>query len=654
MSAATLAAIELFPLPAGKKFPPPRDVTGRDGTAYSGPWHGPVNIGGRMPATMIGLDIDGEDHGPGCIGPESIRAVEAKIGPLPDGPYITRHGEHSETRTRLFAIPEGVYLSERDLVDVEVIQHHHRYVVMPLSRLADGSTYDAYGPIEVPDLPAAWVEELRSDRAPTERPAKADVAAWLEAHGGEMDERIIWRVRSAQAREDMTRETLFGLLLGVAEAAEAGASGAAEGVAAIEDAWLDGWDEPKYRAQFDSALHDAVSRAVSARLTALEDDYAREPAEALERSQEADGPSPEVMAAVERMRVQDEARRIFAAERAEFVAVPEPVALGEFLEREFEPEAFVIDGLLPTGGNVVFSAQRKAGKTTTVHNVIRTLVDGDDFLDEFAPTVRRRVALLDFELSPGNLQRWLAEQQIDHTDDVAVFPLRGQGAAFNILDDSIRARWAVALRGYDVLIIDPLRPLMDALGLNEWHEAGRLLAPIDALKAEASISECIVAHHHGHSAERSRGDTRLEDWPDAIWRLTRDDTEDPRSPRYFDAYGRDVDVEKGLVEMRGRELVYAANVAEAKDAYRAKAIADRLRAAGEMNTEGIKRLGIRGVSKNTVAAVLAYGVANGILDVRDGDRNAKLYRAADGSNPFGREERTGDRFGLGRECERLG
>jgi hypothetical protein len=73
-----------------------------------------------------------------------------------------------------------------------------------------------------------------------------------------------------------------------------------------------------------------------------------------------------------------------------------------------------------------------------------------------------------------------------------------------------------------------------------------------------------------------------------------------------------------------------------------------------MNTEGIKRLGIRGVSKNTVAAVLAYGVANGILDVRDGDRNAKLYRAADGSNPFGREERTGDRFGLGRECERLG
>jgi hypothetical protein len=58
-----------------------------------------------------------------------------------------------------------------------------------------------------------------------------------------------------------------------------------------------------------------------------------------------------------------------------------------------------------------------------------------------------------------------------------------------------------------------------------------------------------VVHHMGHAAERSRGDSRLLDWPDALWKIVRDkddedDTgmDDPQGSRYFSAYGRDVDV----------------------------------------------------------------------------------------------------------------
>jgi hypothetical protein len=90
---------------------------------------------------------------------------------------------------------------------------------------------------------------------------------------------------------------------------------------------------------------------------------------------------------------------------------------------------------------------------------------------------------------------------------------------------------------------------MDALALDENREAGLLLTAIDALMKEAGISEAVVVHHMGHANERTRGDSRLRDWPDAEWKLTRLDTEDPSSRRFFSAYGRDVDVAECEISM---------------------------------------------------------------------------------------------------------
>jgi hypothetical protein len=51
----------------------------------------------------------------------------------------------------------------------------------------------------------------------------------------------------------------------------------------------------------------------------------------------------------------------------------------------------------------------------------------------------------------------------------------------------------------------------------------------------------------GHNGERSRGDSALRGWPEVEWHLVRM-AEDPEkeaemnAPRYFKAYGRDVDV----------------------------------------------------------------------------------------------------------------
>src|SRR6185503_6838808 len=87
-----------------------------------------------------------------------------------------------------------------------------------------------------------------------------------------------------------------------------------------------------------------------------------------------------------------------------------------------------------------------------------------------------------------------------------------------------------------------LRPVLDALGLNEHTEVGLFLTALDALLREANIPEALVIQHMGHKGERARGDSRLLDWPDVGWTLVREKDDDPASPRFFKAYGRDVDV----------------------------------------------------------------------------------------------------------------
>ena len=192
---------------------------------------------------------------------------------------------------------------------------------------------------------------------------------------------------------------------------------------------------------------------------------------------------------------------------------------------------------------MIVSAQYKAGKTRLAANVMRSLLDGADFLGTHpvAP-ISGSVALLDFEMGPRHLRAWLRDQRIENDDRLRVYALRGQCSRFNILESGIRAAWARELRESQVsyLVLDCLRPVLDALGLDEHHEAGRFLVALDALLEEAGIPDALLVHHMGHAGERSRGDSRLRDWPDVEWRLVRSG-DDPASPRYITAYGRDVD-----------------------------------------------------------------------------------------------------------------
>jgi hypothetical protein len=266
----------------------------------------------------------------------------------------------------------------------------------------------------------------------------------------------------------------------------------------------------------------------------------------LEAKEQADANA----AALRRLRAQEAAKERLRSEAAGQVTIPPLQRLDDFLARPLDPITHRIAGLWPVGGRVLLAAQWKAGKTTLRDNVIRSLADGDKFLGLHEVIVTTgNITVLDFELDHTTMQRWLADQDIQRKNRVHVVPLKGQVSAFNILDTDLRARWAEQLRAAntDTLIVDCLRPILDALALDENRDAGRFLVALDALAQEAGTRELFLVHHMGHGSERSRGDSRLRDWPDAEWRLVRDKEQDdptlddPTSPRYFSAYGRDVD-----------------------------------------------------------------------------------------------------------------
>jgi hypothetical protein len=223
---------------------------------------------------------------------------------------------------------------------------------------------------------------------------------------------------------------------------------------------------------------------------------------------------------------------------------PDILTLRERLARPRLPTAWRITDWQAIGHRVIFAAQYKAGKTTTVSNVVRSLLDASPFLDTYdVSPLDGTVALLDFEMAGGQLDDWYRDQNIVADDRLWVIPMRGRAGAFDIVDKDVRAGWVEILksRGVKYLILDCLRPILDALGLNEHSEVGVFLTALDALLAEADIPEAVVVHHMGHAHERSRGDSRLLDWPDVNWTLVRE-TEDPASARFIKAYGRGIDV----------------------------------------------------------------------------------------------------------------
>jgi AAA domain len=272
----------------------------------------------------------------------------------------------------------------------------------------------------------------------------------------------------------------------------------------------------------------------------------------------------EVERVARKIRVRDAAQRKVRTEQQRDVGDLDPISLDRFLAIPDEPINYRIAGLWPSGGRIVLAAQWKVGKTTLTGNVIRALADGALFLNRFQ-TQPAEVTLLDFEMDPRKIGDGyvINKSNTPLTCTCSRYAARCPASTFSTPD---RSQWAARIHGSDVAIFDCLRPILDALGLDENRDAGRLLMAIDELLSEAVVPEALIVHHMGHSGERSRGDSRIIDWPDAKWKLVRENPDLENSPRYFSAYGRDVYQAESLLEFNSETRRLALVGGNRKDA----------------------------------------------------------------------------------------
>ncbi len=336
-----------------------------------------------------------------------------------------------------------------------------------------------------------------------------------------------------------------------------------------------------------------------------------------------------------RLRIRSVAQQRLRVEQQPPSDPPVILTLEDRLKIDHPPLAWRIEGWQPANTRVLLAAQYKAGKTTITGNLARSLADSDPWLEQSAvtPVLKGQVTILDFEMSERQIDGWLSDQNIKHTDRVTVIPLRGKATTFNILDEQIRAEWAERLTNTEYLIVDCLRPALDGLGLDEHREAGRFLIAYDSLCEQAGIDDSLIVHHMGHSEERSRGDSRLRDWPDVEWRLVREN-DNPASPRFMSAFGRDVEVDEGQLSYDPMTRHVAYRSGSRMNAAARGAITDILEMLGEVAEPLTKKaieIRIRneyGHTQKIVRDGLEIAIHSGQILVEKGDHGAHLCTPA--------------------------
>lgn len=580
----------ILPLPHGQKTPPPNGYTGYDGLEPSyadcATWaeDGTNNVCLRLPDGVIGLDVDAYDDKPG--GATLMRLLE-RHGALPPT-YLSTSRSDGMSGIRLYRVPPGAAFPTK-LPGIELIQHFHRYAVVWPSRHPNGQLYQwidertAQPTITppaisaIPELPQSWVDGLvvegkqQADKADLDQDQALAILGSMR--DGEPCRHVLAGAGKAVAggdRHDSYNEAILAVL-GYGRRGCPGASGV---IARLRSSFIaeiaDRSSPSEAKAEFRRGLLGALAIVanelpghtcpdeVEDYIRSLEPDATHTATTDTPNTESTTEPTSLDLAVSRRLAdliVNERAREKLATIKAGSAPTLDALSLTQFLAQPDEENPYRVQELWPMEGRVLLAAAAKSGKTTMVAaNLIPSLVDGTPFLDRYeVQPVQGSVVLLNMEVGANTLRGWMRRTGIAATDKVHVVNLRGNANALQLSSDAGRQRTAEFLTDLaaEVVILDPLAPVLASLGLDENSNAD--VAQFFAWWSEtlhlAGVVDDVVVHHTGHAGDRSRGASRLLDEPDAIWTLTRgkdvepsdDDTFGHAAPRYLGAYGRDVD-----------------------------------------------------------------------------------------------------------------
>lgn len=226
--------------------------------------------------------------------------------------------------------------------------------------------------------------------------------------------------------------------------------------------------------------------------------------------------------------------------------------LADELAIEEPPLPYTIAQLHPAGSNTLLAGKFKAGKSTLMLNLLRSLVDGDLFIGMY-PVERPtgKVAYWNGELTDRQWRGWAREAALKFPER-ACGPLHLRGFRLPLEVPAIQER-AVRWLGENEVefwIVDPFAKVFGAEE-NSNTDVGRWCEAVDEIKRLSGVKDVVVVAHLGAQSfvegeERSRGATRLNDWADVRWLLHKDE----EGERYFEADGRDVRVPSSKLGFR--------------------------------------------------------------------------------------------------------
>lgn len=589
----------VLPLPYKAKKTPPSGYTGRAAAQPSFPdlaaWAetGPQNICLHLPRGFVGIDVDAYGDKPGA---QTLAGLVKECGPLPATWLSTSRGD-GISGIRVFRVPDHTEFITM-LPGIEIIQASHRYVVCwPSVHPDTGDTYEwineqtgEAGLPEantLPELPTPWLEKLRrsGDVSVKTDVSGDDIKAFMEGlPEGDPCQHITGGAGLA-LREGSRHDTYLHAVRAVLARGRSGCPGALATYRRLETAFLAEVTQPgdgqrtktEARAEWVRNLLGGIALAVTEHPeqgAGCPDDYLAElilaeqreqqpepptepPDEAERRRQEAEFAYRQAVARkAGELQLLDDAREILATRKAGQAPPLQAHPLGLFLALPDENVPYRINGLWPVDGRVLLAAAAKAGKTTLVTNLLKALADGGLFLGCFDVTPLpegRTIVYLNMEVSAQQMRRWLRRSGIVNVDIIHVVNLRGQASALTLSSEQGRERVADWLRSMNagMVILDPLAPLLAALGIEENDNSGvaRFFSVWGETLEMAGVTDDLIVHHTGHAGQRSRGAARFLDEPDALWTISKDDAVDEdgddiyeaQEPRYFKATGRDVE-----------------------------------------------------------------------------------------------------------------
>ncbi len=253
-------------------------------------------------------------------------------------------------------------------------------------------------------------------------------------------------------------------------------------------------------------------------------------------------------AEAERLERRTEAARMEAARAASEVAIPERVNLAEYVP---DPVPWVVDGLMPRCGVLGLFAERKAGKSKVVLEMVDAGLGGSPFLGRFPVRLSAdaEVVLFDTEMPLNTLHAQYRRAGVPNLHRLNLRALRGVERSLDARVDAVRARWREQIAPGSLIIVDCLYSLFGAVGVSEnSDEVVAVLAGLRTLATECEAAGLVIVHHLGKDTEKgARGHSSIEGFPDVIARIEMDGSPSATTERTFSAFGRDVAVEPGAL-----------------------------------------------------------------------------------------------------------